>query len=140
MEDFVKFVTNHWMLGSAFAVALVLFMLNELRDRMGLPSLSPEQAVGLMNHQDAVMVDLRSIPLFAEGHIVSSLNIPFDSLEKKLGTLQKNKEKPLILISNSPKELETSYKLLQTNSFKVFVIKGGLSAWRTAGLPLTKKS
>jgi rhodanese-related sulfurtransferase len=141
MEDFVKFITNHWMLGSAFIVVLLLFLMNELRERRtGGPSVSPEEAVGLINHQEGIVLDLRSIALFNEGHIVSSLNIPFEMLEKKLGSLQKNMEKPLILISNSPKELDAAYKTLESKGFKVYLINGGLNAWRAAGLPLTKKS
>lgn len=139
MKDIVNFITNHWVLCSLFVTVLVLLILNEVRNNLGSSQISAQEAVQRMNHQEAVVIDLRAANVFDEGHIVGAHNIPISLLEKKLNTLQKHLGKPIILFGGSQAETTEAVRVLQPKGFQILKLPGGLQAWRAASLPLTKK-
>jgi len=139
MNDFVDFITKNWILSSFFAVFLIAFLVNELiQRRQGGAALSTEQAVQMMNHQAALVLDIRNETLFSGGHIIGAENIPAKVLDKKMGALQKYLGKPIIVVCAMGQESPKVSTELQQKGFNTFVINGGLHAWKAAGLPLVK--
>jgi predicted sulfurtransferase len=75
--QFSDFVVNNWPL----FVALVIISVMLARNVFGsgaLISIRPAEAVQLINHQNAVVVDVRSDKEYQEGHIVNSLHMKID--------------------------------------------------------------
>lgn len=140
MNQFVDFITNHWVLSTAFLLVFLAFSLLELfRHRLGIPEVSPEALVQWMNHQGAVVLDIRGDAAFAEGHILGSEHVPASHWENKMARLNQWMEKPVIVIcamgNDAPK---IGVKLKEKGFKQILVLKGGIQAWKMAGLPLAK--
>jgi rhodanese-related sulfurtransferase len=139
MSQFVEFFTNHWILSSLFVLVLLAFVVNEWVNRgFSASDVTTESAVMMINHQNAVVFDVRSESLFAEGHIINAHHLPIASLEKKMASLQKYKDKPIILVCAEGRDAPRASNLLKEKGFQVVVLQGGIQAWRAAGLPLVK--
>src|SRR5258708_6893142 len=93
-----QFVIHNWYLFAALVVVLVLLAagpVNQLIHRV--QSVSPTEAVLLINRQDAVVVDVRDAKQFRAGHIVNAVNLPFAELEDRVREVEKYKQRPVIL-------------------------------------------
>jgi len=140
MSELFEFLGRHWVLSGAFGLTLVLFILNELKQRSGGARINPQQAVEMMNHQDAVMIDVRHAESFRDGHIVNAKNFPSSDLDNKVKSLDRFKSKALIIIcdqgTQSPK---VANKLKDSGFEQIYYVSGGMTSWKAENLPLTKK-
>lgn len=105
------------------------------RSRSG-GAVTTTEAVQLMNHRHAVLIDIRPASAFAAGHIPQSRNIPLEEINQKTASLPKNK--PLILVCDQGRSaIGAATKLRAQGVADVVTLEGGLNAWSTAGLPIT---
>ena len=97
------------------------------------------EAVQLMNRRDAVVLDVRETAEYASGHIPNARNIPFVQLSDRLRELEKLKSRPIIIngqsVGSAAKVCDTLKKIGFTD---VFALRGGLSGWVEASLPVEK--
>jgi rhodanese-related sulfurtransferase len=94
------------------------------------------EAVKLINN-DAVVVDLRSSDAHARGHIVNARSVPSDELESKLSTLDQYKSKPVIAVCESGVSSTRAVNTMRQQGFEsVYGLKGGMTGWSQAGLPV----
>ena len=70
MDQLFEFIGNHPFLVGTFVLLLVLFIRNETQ--RGGRSVSAQELVGLVNKEDAVVLDLRDKKEFEAGHIVDT--------------------------------------------------------------------
>lgn len=137
-HQLIEFVTNHWVLFVALAVILALLAHNFLVSGKG--SVDPVGATDLINHNDALVVDVRPAADFAQGHIINSRNIPMNGFKKQIATLQKHKDKPIVVTCRSGSQSSMACQQLRKEGFEnVHNLRGGVLAWQSANLPLTKK-
>lgn len=107
--------------------------------RPGGKEVSATDATLMINRENAVVIDVRSVAEFSAGHIPDSINIPREKIAERAGELEKYKDRPLILNCASGVRSSSACSELRKRGFeKVFSLAGGVSAWSTAGLP-TKK-
>ncbi len=141
MSQFLEFATNHWDLFAALAIILVMLMGGSLSSRLrGFTQIEPTDAVRLINHEEAVVVDVREEKEVAEGTILDSLHIPLGALGDRLNELANSREKPIIVSCRSGHRSATACARLRKEGFEtVYNLKGGVLAWQNAGLPLQKK-
>lgn len=141
MDSIISFLVNHWILGTLFVTLAIAFLLNEWRGRIyGMKAVSQQELVNLLNHNDAVLVDIRHPDQFAKGRIIGAQNIPQQELESRLNVLNKFKSRPLILICTSGMEAPKLQAILTKGGFTQFYyLEGGMSAWQTSGMPLVTK-
>lgn len=140
MEQFVEFVGNHPLLFFSFAGVLGLLVWNILGDSIqGIDNITPQTATLKINHDEALVLDVREDSEFAEGHILEAMHIPLGSLSAKINSLEKYRQHPIIVSCRSGNRSGHACRVLKKNQFEqVFNLKGGVIAWETAGLPLTK--
>ena len=101
-----------------------------------MTNLEPQAAVNLIN-ADAVVLDLRSADAFALGHIVNAKNIPFDELEANKDKIEKYKSRPIIAVCNAGvTSTKVVNSLRKSGVENVYGLKGGITAWTQANLPL----
>ncbi|MEE8379739.1 MAG: glutaredoxin 3 [Gammaproteobacteria bacterium] len=135
--SFSDFVVNNWPL----FVALVIISFLLARTWIGpgaLASIRPAEAVQLINHQNAVIVDVRSDKEYQEGHIVNSLHIPLGVLENRLSDLKDHKNDSLIMVCRSGTRSTSAANILKKQGFEtVKNLQGGMLAWGSANLPVT---
>ena len=139
MQHLVEFAGNHAMLASLFVLVSAALAWNLLGGNLsGIEELGPLQATQLINHEEAVVVDVREDNEFAGGHIIHSLHIPMSALKDKLKRLEKYRERPIILSCRSGARSLNAASLLKKSGFqRVYNLKGGVLAWQNANLPLT---
>jgi rhodanese-related sulfurtransferase len=90
----------------------------------------------MLNHENAIMVDMREDKDYREGHIVNALHTPDSNNEAKLN---KYRDRPLIVYCRSGNRSAALCRKLKKQGFEsVYNLKGGLLAWQRAELPLTK--
>lgn len=140
MGQYIAFFAQHWGLGLLLLIILLAIAVYELRAKgIGPGRISAQKAVQLMNHDNAVVIDLRDCTSFEHGHIISAINIPINELEQKIVTLNKYQHKPMILVLASGQQSLQASKLFAKNDFtNVSILGGGMRAWREANLPVEK--
>ncbi|NJO17619.1 MAG: rhodanese-like domain-containing protein [Thioploca sp.] len=140
MAQFIEFAGNHPYLFLAFSVVSGLLVWNILNDQItGIKSLLPQEATLLINHEEAVILDVREENEYIQGHILNSIHIPLNTLSDKIPRLEKYRNRPIIASCMSGNRSARACSTLKRNGFeKVHNLKGGVIAWQNANLPLTK--
>ena len=137
MDIYLEFAANHTLLVTALLFSFFLLIFTELRRQAtGMTNVEPQAAVKLIN-ADAVVLDLRSADSFALGHIVNAKNIPFDELEANQDKIDKLKSKPILAVCNAGGTSTRAVNSLRKAGVEnVYGLKGGITAWTQANLPL----
>lgn len=140
MQQLMQFISHHWVLVLFSALAFAWVMIEEARRQAGNgASLNPQETIYKMNHEDAVVLDIRDKALFVEGHITAAVSVPKKELEADLKKLEQYRSLPLIIVCRRGRTALEVLSLLKKNKFdKLYVLAGGMEAWSNAGLPLVK--
>ncbi len=140
MQQLIEFVTNHILLFSGLVIILVLIAQNLIAGFGGKLSLAPMQATQLINREDAVVIDVRPLSDFNNGHIVNAINIPNTALKNQINMVQKHKGKPIIVACRSGAQSSAACKVLRDAGIEpVYNLQGGMLAWQNDSLPISKK-
>ena len=106
-----------------------------VRNRAAGPALSTLEATQLINSRNAVVIDVRTPAEFATGSLPGARNIPVDKFDQKLRDIKK--DKPVIVVCASSSRAGRAAAQLRAGGYgEVYVLAGGLAAWREAGLPI----
>ncbi len=120
------------------AVALVsggMLLWPLIRARAAGPSVSTLQATQLINSKHAQVVDVRGEDEFGRGSLPNAKNIPTPKIAQRAAELKK--DRPVILVCNTGRSAAPAAAQLRAAGFgEVYVLAGGLAAWREAGLPV----
>jgi rhodanese-related sulfurtransferase len=137
MDKILEFTNNNMLLVLALVISFFVVIFSELRRKAsGLINIEATEAVRLIN-SDAVVVDLRSVDAYAKGHIVSARSIPLDELDGRLSNLEDVKSKPIVAVCDNGITSTKAVNTLRTAGFEsVYGLKGGMSGWSQAGLPV----
>jgi rhodanese-related sulfurtransferase len=137
MEQYLEFSANHPVLVSALLFSLFMLVFSELRRKSrGLTHVEPQEAVKLINN-DAVVIDIRSPEAFAKGHIVNARNIPLDELGPDNSKIAQIGAKPILAVCDAGMSSTRAVDTLRKAGMEsVYGLKGGISAWTEASLPL----
>ena len=99
------------------------------RRRTG-PEVDNSSATELINRKNAQIIDLREA-------IANSVNIPADRIQNELGKI--DKARPVLLVDDDGRRARMASPLLRGTGFKeVYILAGGLNAWRMAKLPFAR--
>lgn len=141
MNQLFSFIANHWELFLALAVILVLLYFNMAGHALrGYKRASPLEATQLMNRQNAVVLDVREANEFKQGHILGAVHVPLGFLDKRVSELDKYKDRPIIVNCRSGQRSARAAGVLKKHGFEtVYNLDGGLTAWQSANLPVTRK-
>lgn len=140
MEQLLEFAANHTLLVTAFAVVLSALLWNLATDPGGKNAVDALGATALINHEDAVVLDVRSMAEFKEGHIVNAVNIPLNGLGNNLKQLEKHRGKPIVAVCKSGSRSGAACSVLRKHGFEnVKNLRGGMLAWQSANLPVKRK-
>jgi rhodanese-related sulfurtransferase len=140
MEQIIEFATNHAVLVGAFAVVLSALVWNLIADPGGKNAVDPTGATAMINHEDAVVLDVRSMAEYKDGHIVNAINIPLNGLGNNLKQLEKHRGKPILAVCRSGSRSGAACRLLRKHGFEnAKNLRGGMMAWQSANLPVRCK-
>jgi len=141
MKQPIEFVLHHPFLFLALLGILIMLIGNEVRRALlNLKEVSPLEATQLLNHQDAVLLDVREPQEYQDGFLPNSIRIPLGSLSEKAAQLDKHRERPIIIVCRSGNRSAHAGRMLKKMGYEtVYNLGGGLHAWRAANLPISKK-
>lgn len=134
----MSFLIENWMLILLAAVSGGLLLAPQLM--VAGKSVSPSEAVRLINREKGVLIDVGEPNEFAAGHAGGARNIPFGSIDSSKD-LPSNKALPLILMCPSGARAGRAASLLRKKGYEnVHPVAGGNRAWGEANLPMDKKA
>lgn len=130
-----QFIVQNALLIIIAVIAAVSIAMPLINTRRFGPMVSSEQAVSLINKQNALVVDVRAQKDFKRVRIANSVNIPANEIQNRLGEL--SKDRTIIVVDNSGNMSAAASKLLRGVGFtKVYVLDSGLVGWMRDKLPL----
>jgi len=134
MALFIEFLAQEWILVGALLVVIIMLIKHE-SNKSG-PSLTPQQAINLVNSDDGIFVDLRDAADFNKGHISGSVNIPAAKVAERMVELEKYKDKPIVLVCKMGQQSGVAGKQLKSSDYEeVYKMSGGMMEWGNLQLP-----
>jgi rhodanese-related sulfurtransferase len=134
----VSFLIENWPLILLAAVSGGMLLAPQMRG--GGQSISPSEAVRLINREKGVLIDVAEPAEYAAGHAGGARNIPLGGLETSKD-LPSNKALPVILMCPSGARAGRAAGMLRKLGYQnVHAVSGGNRAWTEANLPVEKKS
>ena len=117
-----------------------ILLLWSLVSQRGTKEVDTREAVQLINHQDALILDVRDDSEYAAGHLPNSKHVPSEKIEERWTELEKFKDKPIVVIYQGGVRSNRPSLVLKKNGFsQVFNLMGGIDAWKRASLPIVKR-
>ncbi len=137
MDRILEFAGAHTLLVFGLVTSFLLVVFSEIRRKAtNMLSIDTADAVKLINN-DATVIDLRTSGSFSRGHIVNARNVPLDELAAKLDKLSNLKSKPVLAVCDMGVSSTKAVNTLQQAGFEsVYSLKGGMTGWSQAGLPV----
>ncbi len=109
---------------------------NRLR---GVKEVGSAEALQLINHKNALVLDVREADEFNAGHILNAKLIPLGKLRERIGELERYREQPIVVVCRSGQRTTAACVLLGKQGFSlVYNLAGGILAWQKGNLPLEK--
>lgn len=133
----MKFILDHIFLVSIAAASGLALLLPALQPRGKRASIL--EATQMINRNKTTILDVRTPEQFAAGHLRDAKNIPLSDLDSRIGELDKQKTKAVVVVCQQGARADKAVKMLQKAGFDdVVSLDGGLTAWTAAGLPTVK--
>lgn len=102
----------------------------------GIQDVDCQAALQLMNHKDAVVIDVRELSEFKSGHILNAKHIPLGKLNERLGELEKYRDRPMVVVCRSGNRSSSACALLTKQGFtQAHNMSGGMMAWQNKKFP-----
>jgi len=134
MALFFEFLAQEWILVAALLAVIMMLIMHE--GRKSGPSLTPQQAINLVNTDGGVFLDLRDASDYNKGHISGAINIPAAKLAERMVELEKYKDKPVVLVCKMGQQAGAAGKQLRTAGYtRVNKMTGGMMEWGNLQLP-----
>ncbi|MGK2946074.1 MAG: rhodanese-like domain-containing protein [Candidatus Malihini olakiniferum] len=141
MQEIMSFLSRHPIMSIswiALSVAVIVMIVENKLSKV--KEIACDEAIQLINKEEAVVVDLRNRDDFRHGHIANAINLLSNDIKNgSLGELKQYKTRPVIVICvNGMSSRESAGHLLKVGFGRVFVLKDGLSGWSGNNLPLVQ--
>ncbi|KQZ59380.1 hypothetical protein ASD53_06295 [Lysobacter sp. Root559] len=105
----------------------------------GYKALRPAELTGLINRENALVVDLSATNDFEKGHIAGSRSVAPSQFDPENKLLASAKSLPVVMVCRNGQASADAAKRLKKAGFEqVYWLDGGVQAWQAADLPLIK--
>ena len=138
--EYIDFAIKYWYLFVALVVVLALLILGPAAQMFhGIKNVNVWNAVKLINHESAIVIDVSEQHEFKTGHIPNAINIPVGGLAGRIKELEKHKGKPILLSCRGGNRAGRAAVVLRKHGFdQVYTLAGDLASWERENLPLEK--
>ena len=136
----MQFITNNFFPISLALMSGAMFLWSVLGNRLrGIKEVDSNAALQLINHKNALVLDVREPDEFKAGHLLNAELIPLGKLQARIGELAKYKDKPVVVVCRSGSRSGTACVKLSKQGFtQAYNLAGGMMAWQKANLPTQK--
>ena len=93
----------------------------------------------MKNDKQVILLDVRTVEEFEEGHIPNAVNIPHKELEARLAELTGAKNTQVVIYCRSGRRAEVAREVLVKNGFnELDHLSGDFNEWSSNNLPIIK--
>ncbi|MEG3591739.1 MAG: rhodanese-like domain-containing protein [Pseudomonadota bacterium] len=140
MEAYLDFLLDNPFLSTLLVITIILIFVVELRRfNQGFKEISPQEAVYIINNEDAFLLDVREDTELQQGIIPNSKHVAASIFNKRFSELNISKDLPVITYCKTGARAPSVCNFLKKRDFQnVYNIKGGISAWVEDSLPISK--
>jgi len=142
MQEYIDFASKNAALCLAWVGILGFLIYSLVTSTLSkVKAVNNNQAVVLMNKEDAVIVDTRSGEEYRKSHILNSVNVTVaDITANKLTLIEKYKNSPIIVMCDTGMSSnKAANQLVKLGFTTVHILSGGMVSWKDANLPTVKK-
>jgi rhodanese-related sulfurtransferase len=102
------------------------------------PSTTAAEAYDAAQRRDVVIVDVRERHEWRAGHAPRSVNVPLAGLGSRIGELRADRR--YVAVCRTGARSRSATAALRRAGLDAVNLKGGMLAWRRAGLPLEPRN
>lgn len=141
MQEYIDFARDNILIVGGFVAVLGFIIKSEIsRLTRKYKDVGVNEAVMLLNKDDALVIDVREDKEIQGGLIKGARHITLAQLPTKLGELEKSKNAPVLVYCRSGSRSGHACQTLTKAGFEnVSNLAGGILAWESANLPITKR-
>jgi len=92
------------------------------------------RTAGRLAGDGATLVDVREGSEYALGHVPGAQHIPYEQLEQRIGEV--SRERTIVVYCTSGVRSSLATSIFERHGMDAANVRGGFSAWRSAGLPI----
>ena len=141
MSDFIAFAqANVYLVGIFIALFVITAAFEIQKLTKPYSDIDPNETVRLINREGATLLDLREDHETGSGTIQNAKHLPVSALQQRLAEISSLKNTPLIAFCANGIRAPAACRLLRKNGFsRIYNLKGGITSWQQANMPLVKK-
>jgi len=136
----VQYLQNNIMLVTLAIMSGLMLLWSLFGNRIrGIKEANSAEALQLINHKNALILDVREESEYKLGHILNAKLIPLGQLRNRIGELQRYREQSVVVVCRSGQRSASACATLGKQGFtQVYNLAGGVNAWQKSNLPLEK--
>lgn len=141
MESFSEVLADYWWVGLILVGLIILLSIKKLNKFFGGEAIkiTAEQAIELIQNQQAILIDLAEKAVFEKGHIPGAVNMPGITFINGTAKLE-DVSKPVILLPMKGLFPMPVLQFLYSEGItKLYLFKGSPHEWKEAELAVLKK-
>jgi rhodanese-related sulfurtransferase len=141
MQEYIDFASNNFLIVAGFIAVLGFIIKTELsRLTRKYKQVNVNQAVMLLNNDSTLVLDVREDKEIQGGIIDGARHITLSQLPERIPELSKDKQSSVLVYCRSGSRSGHACQQLTKAGFEdVSNLAGGIMAWESANLPLTKR-
>ena len=136
----MTFLQQNWMLLFTMFVSggMLLWPIMQIR-ASGMAEIGTLRATHLLNNNNPVLLDVREPREFADIKVRDAVHLPLSQLKDRIDQVAKEKTRPVIVVDAKGMRGRGAGAILKKGGYnEIYMLSGGLQAWRDAGLPVEK--
>lgn len=136
----MQFVINNFFPISVAVMSGMMLLWSLFGNRLrGIQEVDCIAALQLINHKDALVLDVREDKEYQAGHVLNAKLLPLGALKERIAELEKYRDKPIVVMCRSGNRSASACTILGKQGFsQAYNLAGGVMAWQKANLPLEK--
>lgn len=140
MSQLLIFIQQNVMLSTSFLLLIILYISFEYyQKKISNYSVSPQDAIGIINRKKGTFVDIRNSLCYKKSHIINSINITIEDITSNFKLDTKCKKYPLVIYGDNSTKSKLFYKkIINFTSNEVYILNGGINQWLKEGFPVQK--
>lgn len=142
MQEIIDFVGRNALMSAIWFALLVMTFISFVQAKLNkVITVNHATATGLINRENAKVIDVRGKDEFKKGHIVDAINVELAQIKNnQLSALENFKTTPIIVVCNAGISSAQAGKMLVEAGYeKVYSLQGGMGEWNSANLPTVRK-
>jgi rhodanese-related sulfurtransferase len=135
----VTFLLDNLILIALAVVSGGLLLWPKLTKSGGSSALGILEATQLINHRNAIVVDVRDEKDFAGGSLAGARNVPQARLVERAAEFARFKARPVLVVCATGQQSARALATFKEQGFEeAYSLAGGIGAWKQASLPLVQ--